>query len=83
MFAEKSQDEKKSKIPMLRLRQAVEKVKRERQAQKARGDQVSIFDYQILQYNSMSWLHSSLVDSCLFRGKATAIIRAEIFSGVY
>lgn len=36
---EKSQDEKKSKIPMLRLRQAVEKVKRERQAQKARGEQ--------------------------------------------
>ncbi|XP_047039460.1 titin-like isoform X2 [Helicoverpa zea] len=33
---EKSQDEKKSKIPMLRLRQAVEKVKKERAAQKAR-----------------------------------------------
>nr|XP_049703882.1 uncharacterized protein LOC110382948 [Helicoverpa armigera] len=33
---EKSQDEKKSKIPMLRLRQAVEKVKKERAAQKAK-----------------------------------------------
>ncbi|XP_063899142.1 uncharacterized protein LOC110382948 [Helicoverpa armigera] len=33
---EKTQDEKKSKIPMLRLRQAVEKVKKERAAQKAK-----------------------------------------------
>uniref|UniRef100_A0A2A4JN96 NADP-dependent oxidoreductase domain-containing protein n=1 Tax=Heliothis virescens TaxID=7102 RepID=A0A2A4JN96_HELVI len=33
---EKPQDEKKSKIPLLRLRQAVEKVKKEREAQKAR-----------------------------------------------
>ncbi|CAH1641986.1 unnamed protein product [Spodoptera littoralis] len=34
---EKSHEEKKSKIPMLRLRQAVERVKRERQAQKEKA----------------------------------------------